>query len=113
MGIFKRFISRRKEDLVEKEAKRQEIFSKVKEVVTKVLELDDKDKVTFSSQLTDDLAIDSLTTVELVMELEEQFSIEIPDKDAELMRTVKDIVDYIELTEAIKQRRAAQWQRKS
>ena len=96
MGIFKRFISRRKEGLIKKEGKRQELFLKVKEIIAKALELDDKEKITLSSNLTDDLAVDSLTTVELVMELEEQFSIEIPDEDAELMRTVKDVVDYLE-----------------
>ena len=102
MGIFKRFISRRKEDQSKREAERQELFLKVKESIARVLELDDKEKITLSSKLTDDLAIDSLTTVELVMELEEQFSIEIPDEDAELMGTVKDIVDYIERVQNVK-----------
>lgn len=102
MGIFKRFISKRKEDLIKKEAKRQEIFLKVKQAIAKTLDLDNKEKITLPSNLTDDLAIDSLTTVELVMELEEVFGIEIPDEDAEIMRTVKDVVDYIGRTQDIK-----------
>jgi acyl carrier protein len=97
MGIFKRFIPRRKEDPSIKEAKRQELFLKIKESIEKVLELGNKEKITLSSQLTDDLAIDSLTSIELIMDLEEKFNIEVPDEDAEMMKTVKDIVDYIEL----------------
>jgi acyl carrier protein len=96
MGIFKRFLSKRKEEQVKKEAERQELFLKVREVIAKVLDIADKEKITLSSNLTDDLAVDSLSTVELVMELEEQLGIEIPDEEAELMETVKDVVDYIE-----------------
>ena len=55
-----------------------------------------KDKVTETSSFIDDLGADSLDTVELVMALEEEFSIEIPEEDAEKIRTVKDAVGYIE-----------------
>lgn len=97
MNPFKLFISKKRQQLNQaREAKRQELFLKIKETIVKVLELDDKEKITPSSNLTDDLAVDSLVTVELVMELEEVFGIEIPDEDAEKARTVKDIVDYIE-----------------
>lgn len=55
-----------------------------------------KDKVTETSSFIDDLGADSLDTVELVMALEEEFNIEIPEEDAEKIRTVKDAVGYIE-----------------
>ncbi len=53
-------------------------------------------EVTESASFVDDLGADSLDTVELVMEFEEKFGIDIPDEDAEKIRTVKDAVDYIE-----------------
>jgi acyl carrier protein len=51
--------------------------------------------VTPSASFVDDLGADSLDTVELVMAFEEAFEIEIPDEDAEKIRTVQDAVDYI------------------
>jgi acyl carrier protein len=51
--------------------------------------------VTSSASFVDDLGADSLDTVELVMAFEEAFDIEIPDEDAEKIRTVQDAVDYI------------------
>ena len=52
-------------------------------------------EVTANASFVDDLGADSLDTVELVMAFEEAFEIEIPDEDAEKIRTVKDAVDYI------------------
>lgn len=94
MGIFE-FLSKRKEDLAKKEAKRQEIFLKVKEVIIEQMTLPSKTDITLATRLIDDLGVDSLDTVEQVMEMEEKFGIEIPDEDAEIMRTVRDVVDYI------------------
>lgn len=54
------------------------------------------DQVTPEASFVEDLGADSLDTVELVMALEEKFEIEIPDEDAESIRTVSDVVDYIE-----------------
>ena len=54
-----------------------------------------QEQVTNDASFVDDLGADSLDTVELVMALEEEFEIEIPDEDAEKIRTVKDAVDYI------------------
>lgn len=96
MGIFKRFISRRKEDLNKKETKREELFLKIRGIITTELEIGDKEKITPDSRLIDDFNMDSLNTIELVMALEEEFGIDIPDEDAEKTLTVKDIVDYIE-----------------
>ena len=95
MGIFKRFISRRKEDISKKEAKRQELFLKVRELLAKELEINDIKKIQLTSKL-DDLGVDSLESVELIMAFEEAFGIEIPDEDAEKVLTVKEIVDYLE-----------------
>ena len=53
------------------------------------------DQVTPSAKFIEDLGADSLDTVELVMAFEEAFDIEIPDEDAEKIRTVKDATDYI------------------
>ena len=54
-----------------------------------------KDQIKDEAKFTDDLGADSLDTVELVMEFENQFQIQIPDEDAEKISTVKSAVDYI------------------
>ena len=56
----------------------------------------DEDQVTPDASFMDDLGADSLDTVELIMALEEEFDMEIPDSDAEKIRTVKDALDYME-----------------
>ena len=70
-------------------------FDKVKEVIIDKLGVEE-DKIVPEASFVDDLGADSLDTVELIMQLEEEFSIEIPDDDAEKMTTVKSAVDYIE-----------------
>lgn len=55
----------------------------------------DKDKVSLTSDIVEDLGADSLDGIELVMELEEAFDIEIPDADAEKLTTVQEICDYL------------------
>lgn len=70
-------------------------FDKVKEVIIDKLGVDG-DKVTLEASFVDDLGADSLDTVELIMELEEEFGIEIPDEDAENMTTVGAAVEYID-----------------
>lgn len=54
-----------------------------------------KEEITIESSFTDDLGADSLDTVELVMALEEEFEIEIPDEDAEKIVTIQNAIDYI------------------
>ena len=54
-----------------------------------------EEEVKDSTRFIEDLGADSLDMVELVMELEEEFGIEIPDEDAEKAKTVKDVIDYI------------------
>jgi len=69
--------------------------AKVKEIIINELGVD-PDKVTPEASFVDDLGADSLDTVELVMAFEEEFTIDIPDEDAEQMRTVGEAVAYIE-----------------
>jgi acyl carrier protein len=67
---------------------------KVKQIIVEQLGVDEGE-VTPNASFVDDLGADSLDTVELVMAFEEAFDIEIPDEDAEKIRTVKDAIDYI------------------
>ena len=71
-----------------------EIFAKVNSIVTEQLSVE-PDSVTPSANFADDLNADSLDTVELVMALEEEFDVEIPDEAAEQITTVQQAVDYI------------------
>jgi acyl carrier protein len=70
-------------------------FEKVKEIIVERLSVDEKD-VKEEASFIDDLGADSLDTVELVMALEEEFGLEIPDEEAEKITTVGDAVKYIE-----------------
>ena len=72
-----------------------EVFDKVKKVVVEQLGVESS-KVENSSSFISDLGADSLDTVELVMALEEEFNVEIPDEEAEKIKTVGDAVAYIE-----------------
>ncbi len=70
-------------------------FDKVKEIIVERLSVDDKD-VKEEASFIDDLGADSLDTVELVMALEEEFGLEIPDEEAEKITTVGEAVKYID-----------------
>ena len=72
-----------------------DIFEKVKTIIIEQLAVEDKSKVIPQASFVDDLGADSLDTVELVMALEEEFDIEIPDEAAEKITTVQAVVDYI------------------
>lgn len=71
-----------------------DIFEKVKEITVDQLGVDE-DAVTMDASFIDDLEADSLDIVELMMALEEEFEIEIPDEEAEKISTVADAVEYI------------------
>ncbi|MBZ5566927.1 MAG: acyl carrier protein [Acidobacteriia bacterium] len=71
-----------------------QVEEKVKQIIVEQLGVDEAE-VTSNASFVDDLGADSLDTVELVMAFEEAFDIEIPDEDAEKIRTVQDAVDYI------------------
>jgi acyl carrier protein len=71
------------------------VADQVKKIIVEQLGVDE-DEVTPDASFVDDLGADSLDTVELVMAFEEEFSIEIPDEDAEKITRVKEAVEYIE-----------------
>ena len=71
------------------------VFEKVKEIIVSTLKLD-ASKVTLEANLEHDLGADSLDAVEVVMALEDEFGIEIEDDAAQSIKTVGDIVNYIE-----------------
>ena len=70
------------------------MFDKLKEIIADKLG-DNEDEITMESTFIDDLGADSLDIVELIMSLEEELEIEIPDEDAEKFKTVGDVVEYI------------------
>ena len=74
---------------------RDEIAAKVKNIIVEQLGVN-AEEVKDEASFIDDLGADSLDTVELVMALEEEFGAEIPDEDAEKLRTVGESVNYIE-----------------
>ena len=70
------------------------IFEKVRDIISDQLGID-ADEIAMESSFIDDLGADSLDIVELIMALESEFDMEIPDEDAEKIGTVGDVVDYI------------------
>ncbi len=74
--------------------KREEVFEKVRGVIVEQLGISTED-VKETATFVEDLAADSLDIVELVMQIEEEFEMQIPDSDAEKIVTVGDVVDYI------------------
>ena len=76
-----------------------EIESKVKEIIVEKLGVDEAE-VKPEASFTNDLGADSLDTVELIMEFEKEFGVQIPDQDAEGITTVGDAISYIEKAKA-------------
>jgi acyl carrier protein len=77
---------------------RMAVEEKVKQIIVEQLQVDEAE-VTPGASFQEDLGADSLDVVELVMQFEEAFDMEIPDEDAEKIKTVKDAIDYIEKNE--------------
>jgi acyl carrier protein len=73
---------------------REEILAKIQEIAADRLGVDESD-ITPDASFREDLEADSLDLVELIMELEEQFGMEIPDEEAEKITTVEEAVDYV------------------
>ena len=71
-----------------------ENFEKIKEIITDKLGVENT-IITMDAKFIDDLGADSLDTVELIMQFEEEFNIEIPDEEAENLLSVRNAVDYI------------------
>lgn len=70
------------------------VFEKVRSIITDKLSIDE-DNITMESAFVEDLGADSLDIVELIMSLEDEFELEIPDEEAEGIVTVGDVVEYI------------------
>lgn len=73
-----------------------DIFEKVRDIIADQLDIAEKDSITEGSSITDDLGADSLDVVDLVMAIEDEFSVEIPEDEVENIKVVGDIVKYIE-----------------
>ena len=71
------------------------VFEKVKNILVEQLDVDEA-TVTLNSMIADDLGADSLDVVDLLMSLEDEFSVEIPDEEIENIKSVGDLVNYIE-----------------
>ena len=71
------------------------VFDKVKAILVDQLDVDEN-KVTMEASITDDLGADSLDVVDLLMSIEDEFEVEIPDEEVENIKTVGALVEYIE-----------------
>ena len=72
----------------------KKVFDKIKKIIVEQLGIDE-DKVTMDASFIDDLGADSLDMVELIMAIEEEFEIEVPEEEAENIVTVSDAINYI------------------
>lgn len=73
-----------------------DIFEKIKEIIADQLEIEDLDTIEPDTSIMNDLEADSLDAVEVMMAIEDEFDIEIPEEDAEKFKNIKDIADYAE-----------------
>ena len=72
------------------------MLEKIRSIISEQLSIDDVDTITLDTSLTEDLEADSLDAVEVIMALEDEFGIEIPDEEAEHFKTIGDICKFIE-----------------
>ena len=70
------------------------MFEKIRSIISEQLSIDDVDTITLDTSLTEDLEADSLDAVEVIMALEDEFGIEIPDEEAEHFKTIGDICNF-------------------
>ena len=71
------------------------VFEKVKAILSEQFDVEE-DSITMESSITDDLGADSLDVVDLLMSIEDEFEVEVPDSEVENIKTVGDLVNYIE-----------------
>lgn len=75
-------------------------ISKISDIIIEVIG-DPEDRITLNTNFKDDLNIDSLDAVELIMKMEKEFGIDILDEDADKVKTVRDVIDYLICKKAI------------
>ncbi len=71
-------------------------FEKIRDIIASTLEIDEVETITMETSIMNDLEADSLDAVEIMMAIEDEFGVEIPDEDAETFRNIGDIVRYVE-----------------
>lgn len=71
-------------------------FEKIRDIIASTLEIDEVESITMETSIMNDLEADSLDAVEIMMAIEDEFGVEIPDEDAENFRNIGDIVRYVE-----------------
>ena len=71
------------------------VFDKIKEIIMEQLQVDESE-ITMDTNLMKDLSADSLDAVEIIMAIEDEYGIEIPDEEAENIQTVQDLVKFVE-----------------
>ncbi|MDE6110355.1 MAG: acyl carrier protein, partial [Eubacterium sp.] len=71
------------------------VFEKIKEILAEQLDIENAESITMDSLLVEDLGADSLDSIDIVMSVEDEFKIEVPDEVIESMNSVADIVNYI------------------
>ena len=71
------------------------VFDKIKEIIMEQLQVEESE-ITMETNLRKDLSADSLDAVEIIMAIEDEFGIEIPDEEAETIQTVQDLVRFVE-----------------
>ncbi len=74
------------------------VFEKIKKILAEQLDADEE-KMTMETNIADDLGADSLDVVELLMSIEDEFDVEIPDEAIDTMKTIGDVVEYIQANE--------------
>lgn len=72
------------------------MFEKIKEIIVDKLNIDDDSFITLDTDLMEDLNADSLDAVEIIMDIEDEFDISVDEDDVENIRTIADIINYIE-----------------
>ncbi len=72
------------------------VFEKIKEILAEQLDIENAESITLDSLLVEDLGADSLDSIDIVMSVEDEFKLEVPDEVNEAMTSVADIVNYIE-----------------
>lgn len=95
MKLKRIFLVKRIKKIFGGNMERDEIFEKLKKLITDVLDIK-KEKISFESKFLEDFGADSLDIVEMVMAIEEEFNIEIPDEDVEKVLSVNDVINYIQ-----------------